>query len=469
MTIKSINPANGEVLEQYEEWNSKQIDDGIAAANREFRSWSHTSFEHRAAILHSVAGYLREHKAELAAIATLEMGKSVVEAEAEVEKCALGCDFYADHAEGFLRDDPVETNAAQSYVAYEPLGVILCIMPWNFPFWQVYRFAAPALMAGNTVILKHAPNVPQCALAIEKIFRDCGLPHGGFTNILIQNDAAEQLIVDPRIRAVSLTGSSRAGSQVASLSGRYLKKTVLELGGSDPFIVLADADLPDAAATAVRSRYQNTGQSCIAAKRFILVDSIADEFQQRFVEAVSKLRVGDPMQRDTQIGPLARRDLRDNLERQVNLSLQNGAQVLLGGKPISGPGNFYEPTVLTNIVPEMPVMTEETFGPVAPLIRVANEDEAIALANQTQYGLGSNIWTRDIEKGRAYARRIEAGNVFINGMTASDPRLPFGGVKNSGYGRELSVFGIREFVNIQTVWIGPPNNPPSKPVQREVE
>ena len=455
MAIESINPATAEVLASFDELSPGQVEAAISAAHQAWISWSRTPVGQRGQLIHGVARYLRDNKPRLSWLITIEMGKPIVEAEAEIEKCALTCDFYADNAERFLSNEPVKTNAAESYVAFGPLGVVLAIMPWNFPFWQVFRFAAPALMAGNTALLKHASNVPQCALAIEETFRMAGLPEGAFRSLLVKGEAVDQIIADQRVKAISLTGSSATGAHVASLSGRVLKKTVLELGGSDPFIVLGDADLPAAAAMAVRSRFQNAGQSCIAAKRFIVVREVADEFEKLFATEVSRLKVGDPLDRETQIGPMARSDLRDALDEQVRQSLQQGARALIGGERINGPGYFYAPTVLTNVSREMPVSAEETFGPAAAVIHVRDADEAIKVANDTPFGLGANLWTRDIAGARSLARRIEAGSVFINGMVASDPRLPFGGVKQSGYGRELSEFGIREFVNIQTVWIGP--------------
>ena len=453
--IESINPTTEEVVATFDELNSTQVEGAINAAHKAYNGWSRTPIGERGRLMRSVASYLRENKPRLSRLITLEMGKPILEAEAEIEKCAWTCDFYADNAGRFLSDEPVQTNAALSYVAYEPLGVVLAIMPWNFPFWQVFRFAAPALMAGNTALLKHASNVPQCSLAIEEAFREGGLPEGAFRSVLVKGEAVERIIEDPRIKAVSLTGSSATGAHVASLSGRALKKTVLELGGSDPFIVLADADLPAAASMAARSRFQNAGQSCIAAKRFIVVRAVAAEFEKLFAEEVSRLKVGDPLDRETQIGPMARGDLREALEEQVRLSVQQGAKALVGGERIEGRGYFYAPTVLTDLSRQMPVAAEETFGPVAAVIRVKDAEEAVEVANDTPFGLGANLWTRDLEGARSLARRIEAGSVFINGMVASDPRLPFGGVKQSGYGRELSEFGIREFVNIQTVWIGP--------------
>ncbi|HVB21604.1 MAG TPA: NAD-dependent succinate-semialdehyde dehydrogenase [Ktedonobacteraceae bacterium] len=467
MSIQTIQPATGEVLETFESYSAAQINEVLDEARNAFTRWRETTFAERGAILHKVAAHLREHKEELAATATEEMGKPIVEAEAEVEKCAWNCDFYADNAEKYLADEHVATNATDSYVSFQPLGVILALMPWNFPYWQVFRFAAPALMAGNTAVLKHASNVSRCALKIEQIFHESGLPHGAFRTVLIPGAETGPLIADRRIAAVTLTGSDAAGVAVASASGHALKKNVLELGGSDAFIVLEDADLDAAVQMAVRARYQNTGQSCIAAKRFIVVEAVADTFERKFVEAAAKLHVGDPFDRQTQVGPMARGDLRDALEQQVAASVKMGARVLLGGKPLEGDGYFYAPTILTDITPDMPVFNEETFGPVAAVIRARDADHAVELANNSDFGLGGNLWTGNIERGRALARRIESGGVFINGMTASDPRLPFGGIKRSGYGRELSSFGIREFVNIQTIWIGPAVN--AAPVQTPSE
>jgi acyl-CoA reductase-like NAD-dependent aldehyde dehydrogenase len=455
MSIQSINPATEEVIETFEPHTTAQVNQALDEAHNAFFGWRETTFAERGAVLHRVATYLREHKAELARLATLEMGKPIVESEAEVEKCAWNCDFYADNAEKFLADERIATNARESYISFLPLGVVLALMPWNFPYWQVFRFAAPALMAGNTIVLKHASNVSLTALRMERIFRECGLPEGAFRTVLVPGAETRRIIEDPRIAAVTLTGSDAAGVSVASTSGQVLKKTVLELGGSDAFIVLEDADLDAAAQMAVRARYQNTGQSCIAAKRFIVVEPVADAFEQRFVEAAAKLRVGDPLDRETQVGPMARGDLRDALEKQVQESLKMGARAVLGGKPLARKGYFFEPSIVTNVTPEMPLFREETFGPVAAVIRAHDTEEAVELANDSNFGLGGNLWTSNIERARSLARRLESGGVFINGMTASDPRLPFGGIKHSGYGRELSSFGIREFVNIQTVWIGP--------------
>ncbi len=463
MSIQTINPTTGEVLETFEPYSEQQVNQALDQARRAFLHWRTNSFAERGKYLHSVASHLRDHKTELARIAVLEMGKSITEAEAEVEKCAWNCDFFAENAESFLRDEKVASNASESYVAFRPLGVVLAIMPWNFPYWQVFRFAAPTLMAGNTSVLKHASNVSRVALEIERIFQEAGLPQGVLRTVLVPGSETGRLIEDSRIAAVTLTGSEAAGVEVAATSGHVLKKTVLELGGSDPFIVLEDADLDEAAQVAVTARFQNNGQSCIAAKRFIVVDSVAEAFEQKFVANTAKLKVGDPLEYDTRIGPLARKDLQETLDQQVQQSIQQGAEVLIGGKAREGKGNFYEPTILTNVTPQMSVFTDETFGPVAAVIRARDTEHALELANDSKFGLSSNLWTRNIEQARELTARIGAGGVFINGMTASDPRLPFGGVKRSGYGRELSSFGIREFVNVQTVWIGPKvENPPAK-------
>jgi acyl-CoA reductase-like NAD-dependent aldehyde dehydrogenase len=455
MSITSINPATGDVIETFEPFTATQIDETLTRARKTYSQWRATSFAERSALMRQVSAVLRAQKDALARVATLEMGKPIGESLAEVEKCAWNCDYYAEHAEKFLAPEPVATNAAESFVEYTPIGVILAIMPWNYPYWQVIRFAAPAIMAGNTAVLKHASNVSRCALELERIFREAGVPDGLFSTILVPGPEVERIIADPRIAAVTLTGSTPAGRQVAGAAGNAIKKTVLELGGSDAFIVLADADLDAAAEMAVRSRFQNTGQSCIAAKRFIVEEPVADAFTAKFAEAASTLRMGDPLDGQTQMGPVARADLRDVLADQVERSVQMGAQVVIGGKVSDGAGAFYPPTIISGVTTEMPLFREETFGPVAAVIRARDADHAVELANDSEFGLGGNLWTRDLDRARQIARRLESGGVFINGMTASDPRLPFGGVKQSGYGRELSAFGIREFVNIQTVWIGP--------------
>ena len=455
MSIQTINPATEEIVETFEPYTTTQVDEALSQARQAFEQWRETSFDERRIHLRRVASYLREQKDRFAQTITLEMGKPITEAEAEIEKCAWNCEYYADNAQRILANESVSTNATESYVSFLPLGVVLAVMPWNYPFWQVFRFAAPALMAGNTAVLKHASNVSRAALEIEHVFQEAGLPQGVFRTVLVPGAETKHLIADSRIAAVTLTGSEPAGVAVASASGHALKKNVLELGGSDPFIVLEDADLDAAAQVAVRARFQNTGQSCIAAKRFIVVEAVADAFEQKFVEVASKLRVGNPLDRETQVGPIARGDLREDLDAQVRASVEMGAKVALGGKRLAGKGYFYAPTIITHVTTQMPVFREETFGPVAAIIRAHDAEHAIQLANDSPFGLSANLWTGDAERGRSLARRIESGGVFINGMTASDPRLPFGGVKRSGYGRELSSFGIREFVNVQTVWIGP--------------
>lgn len=455
MPIESINPTTGEVLKTFAEMSPAEVDEAIATAQAVYREWRKTPLAERAARLRAAATYLRAHRDELAKLATLEMGKPIVQAEAEVDKSALGCEYYAEQAAGMLADNPMPSTASESFVEYPPLGVILAVMPWNFPYWQVFRPIGPAVMAGNAMVLKHSSNVPQCSLAIEKVMREAGFPDGLFRALLISSRQVEPIIEDPRVRMVTLTGSDAAGRQVAATAGRCLKKTVLELGGSDPYIVLQDADLDLAAKTAAVARNQNSGQSCIAAKRFLVHEAVADEFEQRFVDAVAAMKVGDPMDRSTQIGPLARADLVDTLDAQVQETLRQGGKLLLGGKRLERPGFFYAPTIVTNVSPSMTMFREETFGPAAAITRVRSEDEAITLANDTIYGLGASLWTRNLEAGKKLARQIESGQVFINGMVASDPRLPFGGVKASGYGRELSTIGLRELVNIQTVWIGP--------------
>ncbi len=457
--ISSVNPATEELLAEFDPWSESQVDDAVDEVVSAQRAWRAMSIEERAVPMRRAAELLRERAARYGALITAEMGKPIVEAEAEVNKCALACDHYAEHAAEYLATAPVATESLESYVAYEPLGTILAIMPWNFPFWQVFRAGAPTLMAGNGMVLKHASNVPQSALACEEVLRDAGFPGGLLRTVLVAGSDTERLIDDPRIAAVTLTGSSEVGARIASLAAARLKKQVLELGGSDPFIVLADADLDYAARTAARARNQNSGQSCIAAKRFIVEESVADEFGRRFADAVRALQVGDPASRDTNVGPLARGDLRDTLERQVTESRGMGAAALVGGEPMAGRGYFYEPTVLDGVTDAMPAFREETFGPVAALIRARDVEHAIALANDTEYGLGAAVWTRDLGAAKEIARRIEAGSVFVNGLVASDPRMPMGGVKRSGYGRELGRHGIWEFTNIQTVRIGPAEAP----------
>ncbi len=459
-TIESVNPATEAVLASFETHSTADVEAALAQANAAFARWREVLIADRAVPMRALAKILRERAERYARLITLEMGKPISVARGEIEKCAWNCDFYAEQADVFLRDEPVVTNARESFVAFEPLGLILAVMPWNYPFWQVIRFLAPAFMAGNAAILKHASNVPQCALAIEEAVRDAGFPAGLLRTLLVPGAAIEPVIADDRVRAVTLTGSTATGSRIAELAGRVVKKAVLELGGSDPFIVLRDADVAGAAETAVRARFQNTGQSCIAAKRFLVEAPVAAEFERLFAGAIRALRVGDPLDPATQVGPLARADLRDALEQQVAESVRMGARVVVGGKPCTGPngrGWFYEPTLLADVTLDMPVLKDETFGPVAALLAVRDADDAVRVANSSPYGLGAALWTRNDATAKALARRIESGAVFINGMVASDPRLPFGGVKRSGYGRELSSFGIREFVNIQTIWMGPAN------------
>jgi len=455
----SVDPATEAVLARFAVHTAAEVEATIAAADAAQHEWRDRVFSERGTALRRLAALLRERREAYSRLITVEMGKPIAEARAEIEKCAWACEFYAAEAARFLADEVVETNASRSLVAYEPLGIVLAIMPWNYPFWQVLRFAAPAVMAGNAVVLKHASNVPQCALAIADAFAVAGFPQGLVGTLLLPGAAVESVIRDPRIRAVTLTGSSDTGARVAAVAGAALKKTVLELGGSDPFIVLGDADVAAAATTAARARNQNTGQSCIAAKRFLVADRVAEEFETRFAHAVGSLRVGDPQDPATEVGPLARSDLRDTLERQVLASIAQGARVLTGGARVPGRGFFYQPTVLAGARDGMPVLAEETFGPVAAVRRVADADEAVAVANSSVYGLGASVWTANVARGESIARSIESGAVFVNAMVASDPRLPFGGVKQSGYGRELGPFGIREFTNIQTIWIGPATAP----------
>jgi succinate-semialdehyde dehydrogenase/glutarate-semialdehyde dehydrogenase len=454
MGIASINPTTGETLKTFEALNKSQIEERLALAAETFKLYRTSSFSARAEMMSRAADFLESNKNELGKLMTLEMGKPLKAAIGEAEKCAWVCRYYAESAQHHLADQIVETNAKKSYVHFQPLGPTLAVMPWNFPFWQVFRFAAPALMAGNVGLLKHASNVPQCALAIEDIFRRAGFPDGAFQTLLIGSDAVESILKDERIVAATLTGSEPAGRSVASIAGTQIKKTVLELGGSDPFIVMPSADLPKAVETAVKARTINNGQSCIAAKRFIVADEIYDDFTERFVAGMKSLRVGDPMEESTDIGPLATPQILNDLSEQVRKAITSGARLLAGGKKLDGPGNFYPPTVLDNIDPSTPISCEEIFGPVAMLFRVQTIEEAIKIANATPFGLGSAAWTKNAAEQSRFIEGIEAGSVFINGMVASDPRLPFGGVKNSGYGRELAEFGIREFVNIKTVWMG---------------
>ncbi|HXI26107.1 MAG TPA: NAD-dependent succinate-semialdehyde dehydrogenase [Pyrinomonadaceae bacterium] len=458
MPISSINPATGEVLQTFDSLTEQQLEEKLARGAEAFREHRLSSFTDRSEKMTRAAEILESEKKSFARTMTLEMGKPINAAVQEAEKCAWVCRYYAENAERHLADEIVETNATKSFVRYQPLGIVLAVMPWNFPFWQVFRFAAPALMAGNVGLLKHASNVPQCALAIEDIFHRAGFVQGAFQTLLIGSDAVQTVLEDPRVAAATLTGSEPAGRSVAGIAGKQIKKMVLELGGSDPFIVMPSANFEDAVSTAVKARTINNGQSCIAAKRFIVHDEIYDRFEKEFVEAMKQLRVGNPIDESTDVGPLATEQILKDLEEQVQVSVAAGAKLLTGGQRLKfdgelAPGNFYEPTVLVDIPKDSPAYRDEIFGPVASLFRISTLDEAIDLANTTTFGLGSAAWTNDENERDRFVSDLEAGCVFINGMVASDPRLPFGGVKHSGYGRELSEFGIREFVNIKTVWI----------------
>ncbi len=454
-TVKTINPATEQQLEELELTSSQQVEQALVRSKEAFRRWRRTPISERSMLMRAVARQLREDEAALARHATLEMGKPIAQARAEVQKCARTCDYFAEHGASMLADQPAASDATESYVCFDPLGAVLAVMPWNFPYWQVIRAAAPALMAGNVMLLKHALNVSRCAVEIDALFGRAGAPSGLFQTLLLEHGEVPALLGDERIVAATLTGSERAGMSIARESGNQIKKTVLELGGSDPFIVLADADIEAAAQTAAKARFQNTGQSCIAAKRFFVEAQVADAFNARFAAAVQALRTGDPLREDVDLGPLARGDLRDELDRQVRASIEAGARVLVGGKPIKGKGYYFEPTILVDVPPDAPALREETFGPVAAVVAVKDADEAVERANDSRFGLSANLWTRDLVRAKRLARELASGGVFINGMTASDPRLPFGGIKKSGYGRELSAFGLREFANIKTVWIGP--------------
>ena len=449
--IATVNPATGEVVRRFEPLNDREIEDKLACADRAYQSYRRTGFADRARWLTRAAEILEADRDRLGRLMTLEMGKPITAARAEAAKCALACRYYVEHGERLLADETVDMGAGRACIKYQPIGAVLAIMPWNFPFWQVFRFAAPALMAGNVGLLKHASNVPQCALEIETVIRQAGFPSDVFQTLLIGSSQVERVINDPRVKAVTLTGSEPAGMQVASQAGRQIKKTVLELGGSDPFIVTPNADLDRAVRTAVEARSINNGQSCIAAKRFIVDARIAPEFERRFAAGMAALKVGDPMDDDTQLGPLSTQDMVEDLDKQVRCSVEMGARVLTGGQRSAGPGYFYPATVLTDVPVESPAYREELFGPVAVVLKYNSIEEAIRLANDTAFGLGASAWTNDEREQRLFIDEIEAGMVFINGMVASDPRMPFGGVKRSGYGRELSAYGIREFVNVKTV------------------
>lgn len=452
MDYQSINPANGEAIARYPAWDDNRLETALAQVAAANAPWRETPLAERCRLMQLVAQTLQAECDTLAALITREMGKPIREARAEIDKCSRLCDYYAGHAPTMLADEPVATDSGKAHVCYQPLGTIMAIMPWNYPFWQVFRFAVPTLLAGNTAVLKHAPSVPDCALAIEDVLQRAGLPWGIFRTLMIDHDQAARVIADERIQGVSLTGSERAGSTVAANAGRAVKKSVLELGGSDAFIVLDDADIESAADIAVASRYVNGGQSCIAAKRFILSEPIADDFISAFRERAARLVQGDPMDEQTDIGPMARSDLRETLHNQVRRSIRAGARPLLGCQPQPGPGFFYNVSVLTDVTSAMPAACQEVFGPVAAMLRAQNSDEALRIANSNRYGLGSTICSRDTERAKQLARQLETGVTFINSMVRSDPKLPFGGVKHSGYGRELAQAGIREFCNMKTVY-----------------
>jgi succinate-semialdehyde dehydrogenase/glutarate-semialdehyde dehydrogenase len=454
MGIATVNPATGETLKTFEPLTQEELEAKLALAASAFKQYRQTSIAQRSQWMNRAAEILEKKQDEFGKLMTLEMGKTIKSAIAEAQKCAWVCRYYAENAAQFLADAPASTDASSSFARYQPLGIILAVMPWNFPFWQVFRFAAPALMAGNVGILKHASNVPQCALAIEAIFREAGFPEGVFQTLLVGADRVEAIINDERVKAATLTGSEPAGMSLAAAAGKQIKKTVLELGGSDPFIVLESADLEAAATTAVTARLLNNGQSCIAAKRFILLEAVAEEFEKRLLAKYQALKIGDPMQEETDIGPLATPAILLDIDRQVQEAVAEGGKVLIGGKPLADrPGNFYPPTIITNLPASAAIAKEEFFGPVALLFRVGNLDEAIELANSTTFGLGASGWTNNPQERDRLIDELEAGAVFINGMVKSDPRLPFGGIKRSGYGRELGMQGIHEFVNIKTIWI----------------
>ncbi len=453
MALQTINPATEELVESFEELNENQINEKLEIAHSAFLKWRETDFAERANLMRNAAIILKTKKEEFGKLMAREMGKPVKQGEAEAEKCAWVCNYYADNAATMLSNEFVSTDASESYVQFDPLGIVLAVMPWNFPFWQVFRFAAPALMAGNVGVLKHASNVSRCALTIEDIFREAGFPAGVFQSLLIGSNKVADIINNPLVKAATLTGSENAGKNVARLSGANLKKTVMELGGSDPFIILDDASLETAADIGVTARLINNGQSCIAAKRFIVVEKTYDDFLDLFSEKMKNIKMGDPLDYNTDLGPLARKDLLLDLNLQVQSSIKLGAKLLMGGNMPDSKGYFYPATILTDVTPGMPAFDEELFGPVAAVIKAKDNKEAIKLANNSAFGLGASLWTRDIEKAKELAHKIEAGAVFVNGLVKSDPRLPFGGIKLSGYGRELSHYGIKEFVNIKTVWI----------------
>lgn len=447
---RSINPFNQQVIEEFETLNEHSVEKKLQSSVSAFQDWKRTTFSERSRLMQKVAGLLREKHEEYARVISVEMGKVLKEAREEVSKCADGCEYFANHAESFLRPEEIITGAVKSYVAHQPTGGILAIMPWNFPFWQVFRFAAPALMAGNVGLLKHSSNVPKCSLMLERMFQEAGFPEGVFQSLLVSNDLVEKIIADDHVQGIALTGSEKAGAAVASLAGKHIKKTVLELGGSDPFIVLDDADLLKAVKVAITSRMQNAGQSCIAAKRFIVMSNIKEKFTELFKEEIQKLKQGDQLDESVTTGPMARVDLAEELEDQLKRSVSAGARIVSGGKRKDA--NF-QPTLIDNVSPAMPAFQEETFGPLAGILSVRSEDEAVALANMSRYGLGASVWSADLERAEKVALQIESGTVYVNSLMRSDSRLPFGGIKKSGYGRELSKAGIREFVNVKSISI----------------
>jgi succinate-semialdehyde dehydrogenase/glutarate-semialdehyde dehydrogenase len=451
--MKSINPTNGEVIREYREHTPEEVDVIIDSVLKDWKSWKETTFEYRAGLFRNAANILRSDKEKYARLMTEEMGKIIRESTAEIEKCANACDYFAGHSASMLNDQEIASDASRSIVTFQPLGVILAVMPWNFPFWQLFRFAAPSMMAGNAAVMKHASNVPGCALAIEEVFHKAGFPENVFRTLMIPSSGVEQVISNPAIAAVTLTGSEYAGSQVASVAAKHIKKSVLELGGSDAFVVLEDADLDLAVSIGITARMLNQGQSCIAAKRFIIMEKVLEEFTERLKKCVEAFTIGDPLDEETQVGPLARVDLVDDLDRQVRSSVESGVVLVIGGKRPDRKGCYYLPTILTGVKKGMPVYHQETFGPVFTIIPVKSEAEALMVANDSEFGLGGSVWTRDSARGEAFARKVDTGAMFVNGLTKSDPRLPFGGIKKSGFGRELAEFGIREFVNIKTIWI----------------
>lgn len=451
--MNSINPGNGKLLNNFTEHTNNEVVEIVEAVQSDWKNWKGTSFAQRKKLMQKAANILRENRHEYAKTMTLEMGKPITESLAEVEKSAWVCDYYAEEAENILADEFILSDASKSFVSFEPIGIVLAVMPWNFPFWQVFRFAAPALMAGNAAVLKHASNVQGCAAAIESIFRLADFPLNLFRNLVIKSNQVEAVIKNPNIKASTITGSEFAGSRVAMASGKEIKKSVLELGGADAFIVLKDANLKKAANIAVQARMLNNGQSCIAAKRFIIHKNILEEFILLINKELDTLKIGNPLDQNVQVGPLARADLREEIHAQVEETLKQGATLIRGGKFREGEGYFYEPTIISNLKPAMKLYYEESFGPVFSIFTFDTDEEAIQIANDSEFGLGGSLWTTDLEKGEKLARQIESGGIFINGMTKSDPRLPFGGIKKSGFGRELSHYGIKEFVNIKTIWI----------------